>query len=565
MIQTNPSVQSLAPAADLSLALQLFGDNFDVWVCDTDWRRVTPPALSGCQTAAITSHQTVAEQLHRITELTGLQFVDLNSDEALCLLVIPDEHLQIVAVSVVSRTPETMLGLTQRAASAAILQQRRGYQIHRRLDQADSELAAWSSRMQRSQAERRWLYDLPARASLSSADHEPIDVAAQILPEMRRLIGARTVVFAALPHSSAASRMTARPERYQIWQTGDCVVSESLCSTLILAHASTAALQPAVANYATPILQSTNFPGVLSCIVKEVVSDTGRVGWILAINKDLTELSGCDEVDDSQMPTSDAMPTTEVMSQQCGFGMFEASLVTAAGNALTAYARNCSLLEENGALAAGAIRSLVNAIDAKDSYTCGHSDRVAEYARRIAATMQQSEEFCEQIYLTGLVHDVGKIGVPDSVLQKPDKLTEEEFAEIKRHPEIGHAILKELASFDYVLPGVLHHHEAVDGSGYPHGLKGDQIPLQARILAVADAYDAMTSDRPYRKGMPTEKAESIIDQGAGKQWDRECVVAFQQCIEGIRRVAHSGQERLIPRPACRAFTVGRISQTSPVE
>lgn len=559
MIQKTPLIQTVMPAADLSLALQLFGENFEVWVRDSEWRRVTAAGLTGGLNSRAASEHTVAKQLQSISDLTGLQFVDLNAHESLCLLTVPDENMEIVAVSVVDRGPETMLGLTQRAASAAILQQRRGYQIHLRLDRADSELAAWSSRMQRSQAERRWLYDLPARASLSSADHEPIDVAAQILPEMRRLIAARAVVFATLQQPSEhLSSATARPARYRMWQAGDCVISERVCSTLILAHGANAVLEPAVANYASPILQNSNFPGVLSCIVKEVVSETGRVGWILAINKDLTELSGCDDSREVQQQPS------EVMSHQCGFGMFEASLVSAAGNALTAYARNCSLLEENGALAAGAIRSLVNAIDAKDSYTCGHSDRVADYARRIAATMHQSEEFCEQIYLTGLVHDVGKIGVPDSVLQKPDKLTEAEFAEIKRHPEIGHAILKELASFDYVLPGVLHHHEAVDGSGYPHGLKGDQIPLQARILAVADAYDAMTSDRPYRKGMPTEKAESIIDQGAGRQWDANCVAAFQKCIEGIRGAAHAGQERLIPRPACRAFTTSRIVETATV-
>ncbi len=116
--------------------------------------------------------------------------------------------------------------------------------------------------------------------------------------------------------------------------------------------------------------------------------------------------------------------------------------------------------------------------------------------------------------------------MPDEVLLKPGKLTDEEFEKIKQHPAIGHSILKHLKQLSYVLPGVLHHHESVDGRGYPHGLTGEAIPFSARILAVADAYDAMTSSRPYRSVMPREKAESILQENAGTQWDARVVEAF---------------------------------------
>ena len=142
------------------------------------------------------------------------------------------------------------------------------------------------------------------------------------------------------------------------------------------------------------------------------------------------------------------------------------------------------------------VRSLVSALDAKDEYTCGHSERVALYGKILAEQAGYTEEERDRLYLTGLLHDVGKIGVSDAVLKKADKLTDEEFAEIKRHPDEGWAILQDLKQLQYVLPGVLFHHERVDGAGYPDGLAGTEIPKDGRLLAIVDAYDAMTSDRP---------------------------------------------------------------------
>ena len=140
------------------------------------------------------------------------------------------------------------------------------------------------------------------------------------------------------------------------------------------------------------------------------------------------------------------------------------------------------------------------------------------------------------------MHDVGKIGVSDATLKKPGRLTPEEFAEIKRHPDEGWSILRDLSQLRYVLPGVLYHHEQYDGRGYPDGLAGEAIPLDGRLLAVADAYDAMTSDRPYRRGMPVARAEEILRAGAGAQWDPRIIATFFAIRDDIQRIQF-GYER----------------------
>jgi HD-GYP domain-containing protein (c-di-GMP phosphodiesterase class II) len=155
--------------------------------------------------------------------------------------------------------------------------------------------------------------------------------------------------------------------------------------------------------------------------------------------------------------------------------------------------------------------------------------------------MGLSADECERVFMAGVLHDVGKIGVPDAILSKPGKLTDFEFEIVKQHPRIGFEILEHLKQLNYVLPGVLHHHEAYDGSGYPSGLVGEDIPLHGRILAVADAYDAMTSNRPYRSGMPHAKAEAILRAEAGKTWDSKIVEVFLECLaeESVRNKAES--------------------------
>jgi putative nucleotidyltransferase with HDIG domain len=170
--------------------------------------------------------------------------------------------------------------------------------------------------------------------------------------------------------------------------------------------------------------------------------------------------------------------------------------------------------------------SLANALDARDPYTAGHSRRVADYSCAIARTMGISGEAVDHLRIGALLHDVGKIGISDSVLQKPGRLTAEEEALIRRHPVIGRRILEGVNGFQNYLNVVELHHENWDGTGYPHGLKGEQTPLDARIVKVADAYDAMTSDRPYRRGISHEQAVAHLRKAAGTQFDGPIVEAF---------------------------------------
>lgn len=167
------------------------------------------------------------------------------------------------------------------------------------------------------------------------------------------------------------------------------------------------------------------------------------------------------------------------------------------------------------------VTALANAIDAKDEYTHGHSMRVAEYSRRIAKEAGKDEKFCEDVYYGGLLHDVGKIGVPSSIINKGGKLTDAEFAEIRKHPVIGRQILSSISKSPYLSIAANYHHERYDGRGYPEGLKGEDIPEIARIIAVADTYDAMTSKRSYRDPIPQQKVREEIVKGIGTQFDPE--------------------------------------------
>lgn len=165
------------------------------------------------------------------------------------------------------------------------------------------------------------------------------------------------------------------------------------------------------------------------------------------------------------------------------------------------------------------VKALSGAVDAKDTYTNGHSLRVAEYSREIARRAGLSEEMQDDIYMMGLLHDVGKIGVPDAIINKPARLTNEEFEVIKNHPVMGAKILKNINDFPKLITGARWHHERYDGKGYPDGIAGEEIPLEARIIAIADAYDAMSSRRSYRDVLSQDIVRSEIEKGKGTQFD----------------------------------------------
>ncbi|MDT9725653.1 HD-GYP domain-containing protein [Xylanibacillus composti] len=183
------------------------------------------------------------------------------------------------------------------------------------------------------------------------------------------------------------------------------------------------------------------------------------------------------------------------------------------------------ILESTDSTIEQVVKSFIVSIEAKDAYTFGHSERVSRYAVELAKLLPEFQQKgrLKSMRLAGLLHDIGKINIPESVLSKPDKLTDEEYELVKTHPVIGGRMVEKISSLDSLKDGVLYHHERWDGRGYPSGLAGEEIPLDARILAMADAFDAMTSSRAYREALPVSEAFKRIREGRGTQFDPNLV------------------------------------------
>jgi putative nucleotidyltransferase with HDIG domain len=296
---------------------------------------------------------------------------------------------------------------------------------------------------------------------------------------------------------------------------GRCPI-ESDDLTRIVEHFGLKPGQPLIVNPPATLEKTWPCPGVREMVLVSLSEGENCFGWLAAFNH----------------------------NEGAQFGTVEASLLSSVGVILGIHSGNSELYEQQREFFAGVVRALTSAIDAKDPYTCGHSDRVARVSVRLAEELGCDRRQVETIYLSGLLHDVGKIGIDDTVLRKPGKLTDTEFEHIKTHTEIGYRILVDIKKLDEVLPVVLHHHEQWDGRGYPRGLAGENIPFLARIVAVADAFDAMGSDRPYRQGMCDEKLDAILRDGAGRQWDAAVVDAFFRARDDIRQIAHQPVARV---------------------
>jgi len=239
-----------------------------------------------------------------------------------------------------------------------------------------------------------------------------------------------------------------------------------------------------------------------SVLCVPLIADTKPVGMLIATDK----LSG-----------------EEFWSQELQLmGIFAAEVSSALQKA--------HLYEEINKLFLSTVEALATSIDAKDPYTYGHSRRVAELSVAISTELGIPKERIRKLELASLLHDIGKIGTPESILRKPGRLQPEEFEKIKEHPAKGEEILEMIAEFKEIVTWIRHHHEWYDGNGYPDCLAAEQIPLEARILAVADSFDAMTSDRPYRKGMPTDAVLKIMEQFSRSQFDPAIVAAFERCL-----------------------------------
>jgi HD-GYP domain-containing protein (c-di-GMP phosphodiesterase class II) len=254
-------------------------------------------------------------------------------------------------------------------------------------------------------------------------------------------------------------------------------------------------------------------------------------GWLLAVNK--TEDRGPRTEDRTRR-------ASEGSSLPLGFQPGDVIRLAPFAALLELDERASARFRDLKELLLGLTHSLTAALDAKDSFTYGHSERVARIAVELGRELRLSGSELSDLYLAGLLHDVGRLGIRDDVLRKVEPLTAEEFEHIKQHVTIGYSILADLQPLRSVLPAVLYHHESFDGSGYPDGLAGEAIPLLARILAVADAYDAMTTARPYRPAMTCRQVEEILEKGKNQQWDGRVLEAFWRCRGKIHTIRQRG-------------------------
>ncbi len=390
--------------------------------------------------------------------------------------------------------------------SELVLTQSRSQQRVKILEQENDSL---STHLSNTYEEISLLYRLTGNLKISAGDENLCRIA---LEWMHEVLPADVLAIQLVPIAQADGSFGHDARSRPVLLTyGKCPADNEQFDAMLKYLGTDAGNRPMVLNRHVTARDDWPCPQIRQMIVVALAEGENTFGWLAAIN----------HVDDAE------------------FGTVEASLLSSVAAILGIHSGNIELYRQQSELFEGIIRALTSAIDAKDPYTCGHSDRVAQVAVRLAEELGCDTQTLDTMYLAGLLHDVGKIGIDDSVLRKPGKLSEEQYEHIKRHSEIGHRILRDLSKLDDVLPVVLHHHESWDGSGYPEKLIAERIPLSARIVAVADAFDAMGSDRPYRKGMSDEKIDGIFRSGAGRQWDPNVVDAFFHVRDDIRKIART--------------------------
>ena len=374
------------------------------------------------------------------------------------------------------------------------------------IEQLESEVEKLSAHLGATFEEISLLYRLTHNLKLSSNDEE---LGQRALEWLAEVVPAEAFALQLIGSGPSDPLATASRTEPVLLTFGNCELTVEDFSLLIRELGLQATTRPVVVNHVQSEAFGQWFPGMRQFVIVPIAEGERLFGWLAVINHSFGH----------------------------EFGTAEASLLSSVGTMLGIHSANIDLYRQQAELLAGVVKAMTSAIDAKDPYTCGHSDRVARVAVRLAQELGCDSETVNTIYFSGLLHDIGKIGINEEVLRKPGKLTDEEFEHIKQHVIIGHRILADLRNMSHMLPVVLHHHEAWDGSGYPHGLTGTDIPYLARIVAVADSYDAMASDRPYRPGMEDGKLDGIIRSGAGKQWDPDVVEAFFRVRDDIRAIS----------------------------
>ncbi|MFN0195848.1 MAG: HD-GYP domain-containing protein [Planctomycetaceae bacterium] len=515
LISLNEALQTVCNA---------FSSRFEIWEKNDRWQLTaeSSPAINDDFNVS-----TLASEFERSYD--DSRPVVLPLDDERHTVVIPlymdmdeDAGVPTVAVGIVECRDHALLcRLARTTQELHVERQRNG-------DSA-AEMEQYIRQVNNDFEELAWLRNLAQHLEYAEVDQSLRSVTDLVLPSLRQLIHVESLLFYPVhnsDHNKTSKQQIGTPLIY-----GHQDVNHDECRLIIDRYHHESFKRPIVYNktFDNPYVYEHYL--VDSFALVPVAKAKYSVGYLLALNK-----NSSDRHRRVNSADTDRSTPAKYGGSETTFGTIEVGLMQEAGILLAIHDRNRYLFKEQESLIVGIIRAMINAIDAKDPYTCGHSDRVALMSKRLAHQLGLDPLFCERIYMTGLLHDVGKIGIPDAVLQKPGRLSDEEYDIIKRHPQIGYDILKHLKQLNYVLPGVLHHHESVDGSGYPHGLIGDDIPLEGRIIAVVDAYDAMTSTRAYRPSMPLEKAESILQSNSGTQWDAVIVKAFFAALNDMHDI-----------------------------
>jgi HD-GYP domain-containing protein (c-di-GMP phosphodiesterase class II) len=410
------------------------------------------------------------------------------------------------------------------------------------VDSLNEELGYFVEQVSGDLEEACWFRKLAEQVAACRADEPMVQLCSRILPKLRQLLYAQSVlVLHETDVNLPPELIAADAEANGPWQA----------RALHLLHQfrETAQQGAIVRNAGFPTEADQQMPdSVNAFVLVRIGTARQHFGWLIAMGRD----EGHGEYGQSRRSESE-------------FGTHEATLMETAAVLLATHAGNCELFEEQEKTLVGVVTAMVNALDARDPYTRGHSHRVAMISERLAREIGLSDEQCEDIYLTGLLHDIGKIGVADQVLLKNGALDADERRQIEQHTVIGHSILSPVKQLDKVLPGVLHHHEKIDGTGYPQRLAGERIPLAGRILAVADAFDAMTTSRPYRNAMPIVQAVQILLEGTGTHWDEVIIDAFFRSLSDIHRIydkynadKSAAQESLLQFGRFEDLSLGRV-------
>lgn len=488
MISPGPS-----GTAALPLLSETFGVPFHLGTCAAAGARILVPQLNGS-----------AELSASLAALRGCHaraVIPTSDGRLLVAIPLPDRG-QTLAIGVFDSRDIRLADRLAAGAERLLLQQQA-------LSRSELDLTDCLEQLTFSMEEQSWLRSLSRQIENCSARLDLCEMAMTILPRLCALIGAERLAY--LPPDIADRPATAASG---VRWAGGPPIGVAHCRKFLAAFGLRAVDRAVVAQEAdAPELFRPL--GLRSIVLVAIAHRNGVGGWLLAANRNA-----------SIVPLERPSDGDAENASDSEFGTIEAGLLEATATMLSSHVRTSDALQQREDLIFRLMRTMSSAIDARDTYTRGHSQRVGRYAMEIGRQMGLDPQDCQQLFLTGLLHDLGKIGVPDHVLLKAGRLSPEEFDLIKMHPEIGHRILQPIPELSFSLPGVLHHHERMDGRGYPHGLAGDEIPLMARILATADAFDAMTSNRTYRAAMSEDRAREILNEDAGAQWDTDVVSAF---------------------------------------